>query len=506
MSGQLNITQANRYSNYLLNREEFIRETRPLNAKDYGAVGNGIADDTNALQRFLDACRSEGLSGFIPAGTYYITNSLNISGVDIEGVLKGYYNSEGTIIKGDDATDLLVQSQANLGNITYSIKNIRLTNGVTGLKMSYAISCRIENIFIEDCINGIQCGQAGIIGGIWNQFRNCHIIVSGGTAFHIQGNTFNNSNLIDTCDFTSDTLSVHIELSGGLGTIDNVFINTEIRNKSGEPGMVSLERGALIENSKNTKFLNCYFECEGPALNFEGFSVNTSIVDCVFGSLRNDTPYPDAFIYHKNGNCSINVDGGYVYLGYPAYQNNLSLITSDTPSSFTLTMLNEPKIEIAGGVSGYTTFLNTSLPNNKSLLNYTDTYTPVWSSASGSVSLGNASLTGKYTLSGKLCTATILLSWVAGSTINFGSAGDFYFTLPFDKNASPLNEVGSVLLKDGTTGNYYTGVCQSIGTNQVAVLFNNNSAGLKYDNPVTWSSTNVGFFKITYTYEIDNNI
>lgn len=47
-----------------------------LDAKaDYGAVGDGAADDTAALQAWLDACKA-GRRGFLPAGTYKITETL----------------------------------------------------------------------------------------------------------------------------------------------------------------------------------------------------------------------------------------------------------------------------------------------------------------------------------------------------------------------------------------------------------------------------------------------
>ena len=42
--------------------------------KDYGAVGNGTADDTAALQKALDANRGKAL--YFPAGAYRITRPL----------------------------------------------------------------------------------------------------------------------------------------------------------------------------------------------------------------------------------------------------------------------------------------------------------------------------------------------------------------------------------------------------------------------------------------------
>jgi len=52
------------------------------NVKDYGAVGNGSADDTDALQKGLDALSSDAIGAiktlYLPAGTYRITNTLKL--------------------------------------------------------------------------------------------------------------------------------------------------------------------------------------------------------------------------------------------------------------------------------------------------------------------------------------------------------------------------------------------------------------------------------------------
>lgn len=46
-----------------------------LNAKDFGVVGDGITDDSAALQRFFDACVREGRIGFLENGVYRTTSA-----------------------------------------------------------------------------------------------------------------------------------------------------------------------------------------------------------------------------------------------------------------------------------------------------------------------------------------------------------------------------------------------------------------------------------------------
>src|SRR5262245_31998940 len=47
--------------------------------RDWGAVGNGIADDTQAVQNAINAaCRGRGWV-YIPLGTYRITSTLEVT-------------------------------------------------------------------------------------------------------------------------------------------------------------------------------------------------------------------------------------------------------------------------------------------------------------------------------------------------------------------------------------------------------------------------------------------
>ncbi len=52
----------------------------PVNVRDYGAVGDGVADDTAAVQRAIDAALNPaGGELFIPAGKYRITRTLHLN-------------------------------------------------------------------------------------------------------------------------------------------------------------------------------------------------------------------------------------------------------------------------------------------------------------------------------------------------------------------------------------------------------------------------------------------
>jgi hypothetical protein len=52
----------------------------PVNAKDFGAVGDGSTDDTTAMQAAITAVATTGQGLYIPAGTYKITSALTSTG------------------------------------------------------------------------------------------------------------------------------------------------------------------------------------------------------------------------------------------------------------------------------------------------------------------------------------------------------------------------------------------------------------------------------------------
>jgi len=62
-----------------------LRET--VSAKDFGAVGDGVADDTAAIQAAIDAAAAAGPVLHVPAGTYRLTSPVEVpAGGVIEGV------------------------------------------------------------------------------------------------------------------------------------------------------------------------------------------------------------------------------------------------------------------------------------------------------------------------------------------------------------------------------------------------------------------------------------
>lgn len=59
-----------------VNRTSLAKMQETVTPQDFGAVGDGIADDTAALQLTINEAMSSGRSIYVPAGTYKITSTL----------------------------------------------------------------------------------------------------------------------------------------------------------------------------------------------------------------------------------------------------------------------------------------------------------------------------------------------------------------------------------------------------------------------------------------------
>jgi hypothetical protein len=130
-----------------------LRET--VSVKDFGAVGNGVTDDTVAIQAAVNACANKEL--FFPPGNYLITSQINIlTRVSLTGagknqvtILLGTQNQDGFVV-GDGT----LATRGNCGNV--SIENIDFNpkNGVTAFAsgacifLNYVFGTKIQHCTI----------------------------------------------------------------------------------------------------------------------------------------------------------------------------------------------------------------------------------------------------------------------------------------------------------------------------------------------------------------------
>jgi hypothetical protein len=298
-----------------------------VNAKDFGAVGDGVANDTSALQAFFDACKNG--RGYMPPGIYKITSALTLL-PDFSYVIEGaaYRNTANT----GSAT---VIYNAGTGDAIY-------INNEPFVPPPVDSQIKLSNMTIEGNAasrDGIYTRQTMIhLDGVWLQNHGRHglhleraysssfkqVLCSGnaqnGCLIRIAGNVLH----FDHCLFNGNAKSngyagLYMTADPGDVTSSNfgvVFTSCDFTSNGQHTG-VTTAYGAVIQYSRPVSLIGCYFE-NNKSENL--FSDNTAqdltVLGCYFQDANNLLTAVDGLIYENNFHLSsgpttqVNLAGG----------------------------------------------------------------------------------------------------------------------------------------------------------------------------------------------------
>lgn len=453
---------------------------RRVDAEDFGVVADGLTDDTAAMANAIARARATSSPLYLPAGTIKTSSVLDISGVTLIGVSKGYRNAQGTVIQGAGTHDVLAQLTGNAEDTVMGLHNLRIKGGLWGIKVRYMLHSHFSNVHITDCADGFQFGNSSDVGGLFNTIDNMEVQVTG-TALDLNGNGFVNANSFNQCFFMGDQYGGRVRCTGGIGAVDNMFNACEF---------LGARYGIELVNSKNTVLNGCYFESLGPSILLGGYNLAWAANNCVFAGLLNtNVTGRSAFVYHVSGALNRgSVKGGYSYVPADAAHNNLSFFASEQTSNFYLSVVDEPDLEVAA--SGFVMY-NNLLSANLSITT-TGNYLPTWTGSGGNPAIGNGSLTGSYSRVGNTCTAVINASM--GSTTTFGS-GVWSFGLPF---LAAGQQAGVAWMRDAGTTFYVGTALVGTGQQSASIYTNNSPNNAGPSQPFTWTTGDDLTITITY--------
>lgn len=197
-----------------------------VNVKDFGALGNGTADDTQAIQDALESVKITGGTVFIPSGTYMLKTVLFNAGTNTAAALHIYNNTtlwldSGAVIKrGAAAVTHPIFTHNETDATGYNgAKNIVIKGGKFDENSSLGGYCTSINLSHGDgiTIDGVE-------------------FINGSSNWHYIECNSSNDVFITNCRFLSGTSSEDIQLDaavggGNLGESDNtVDQNIEIAN------------------------------------------------------------------------------------------------------------------------------------------------------------------------------------------------------------------------------------------------------------------------------------
>lgn len=275
--------------------------TEFVSVKDFGAVGDGVTDDTAAIQAALDAVINLGNANqdpkvlYFPIGQYLVTQitiGYITGGTGSAATKDAYYKNiycDGVIL-GTNATDAIVKIEGALG---CNFNSLRVTNLSTAVG---SIAVKASRSYIVNWNNcRFKGGQyAHLLQGNLNNYYGCAFNEASLGGFAIVGNTANCvNNAAYSCDFEKNAgWGIYVNRTSGTPYADlvcrscyfesNDLGHVRIYNNLGDVSFEScylamnddlidgiVIGGTLTSSTSNaTRIENCLFYANNSALSF----------------------------------------------------------------------------------------------------------------------------------------------------------------------------------------------------------------------------------------------
>lgn len=241
----------------------------PINVLDYGAIGDGIADDGPAFQDAVDAIGST-TSGFliVPPGTYYIATSVNLaSNVKIIGSGKGLTTLKGAprttpngntvssnILTGTSVTNVVLRDMTFDGGI-YGPTYLN-GNGPALALVDFETS---TNITVENCdLKGFIYSDNGALDPATSNYKLGALFAYGSNYITVKNVEYVSPTYGNLLMFIECT---HVMVDGAKSTFTNTGVN--IINET--------PLNIWGDNCKYVTIQNCEFaNMQGSAINLAG--------------------------------------------------------------------------------------------------------------------------------------------------------------------------------------------------------------------------------------------
>lgn len=318
------------YNTPLTEQIKNIETENFVNVKYFGAVGDGVTDDTDAIQDAFESVKTSGGTVYIPAGTYLINTYLFDSGNSSRACCLHIYSN----------TTLLMDKNAKLLKGHDVSRILSIHNESSAVSYSGAENIVIDGgIFDGDnTLAGTDAGM-GFVYFTHSQFvtlRNAKFINSAGTWHALECNSSKNV-IIDNCIFDVIYHNGAIDIdaandSGNLGQNDHTVCESiEIKSCYFNTGYRSAIQNHSDYAQHNIRIHDCEFHFTGVQKGVIDFASTVSKVDVYNNTFISNTSEAYAFnmtdeelssTFHDNRCEMPNITEPYsIYKNCTAYNN-----------------------------------------------------------------------------------------------------------------------------------------------------------------------------------------
>jgi pectate lyase-like protein len=287
-------------------------ETNVLNALDFGATGNGVTDDTAAVQAaLLAATTAPTATVWFPAGIYRISQivfTAAYAGVRLLGSNSSYGSSYRAQFQATTAADMFTtQGNLNIRNLRFENLTFNGNNEATsGIYLDTCISA-----FIQNC-EFINFSTVGVKGGscLYLRVDSCLFHGSTGRSCDFQNGYGTNSaaTYYGSNDgwFTNNADSTNLGMRVGG---DNYFLYNDFELTLNTPALAALDLSDASTHAGNAKAVveGNYFELvPGTCAVLTGIFGCVGMLSC---SVTNNTLFGGSASF---AGVAINLDNSYV--------------------------------------------------------------------------------------------------------------------------------------------------------------------------------------------------
>lgn len=222
-----------------------------VNAKWFGAIGDGVVDDTVAIQSALSY--SDNIDIYLPSGIYKVTDSLNIknsgtrlagAGINATKIYNYSSSADGLVLRKDNWADASFISQVMLENFSLYKINGSITGG-HGIRETLSSGTTINNVNIYDFPYGNL--KEGCVNSQHDGFKILQGTINGNSVAQSYGLKLTSVTLNDTSNF-----------AGYTHRFDKLFITNNFLNDS-------MDYGIIFEHADVVQIANSYVGGQGVA-------------------------------------------------------------------------------------------------------------------------------------------------------------------------------------------------------------------------------------------------